>query len=152
MKTNELINIIINNTGLKNNKNIEKLKSILNKFIKYNLDLSWGLIVLRIYSINSVACYRLLEMVFNGLVQKIDVSWFLHSNFDFEQRAAIYFGLLANVDVSIYANLLFDAGQMRIIREGLKHNIDVSIFADPKISANKMLEEFAKIINLKNKY
>ena len=58
--------------------------------------------------------------------------WF--NQFDKYQQEEILIGLEEKLDVSIYAKTEFNWEQMKEIREGLKNNIDVSIYAKPNFT------------------
>ena len=61
-----------------------------------------------------------MEIIRYGLKDRLDVSIYIDTKFNYSQMREIYRGLRDGLDVSIYANPKFDSNQMEIIRYGLE--------------------------------
>lgn len=66
--------------------------------------------------------------------------------FDVRQLNLIYEGLVNGLDVSIYAKPIYDTFQMYAIKRGLEEGLDVQLYTDPSLSVFDMAQIYDELL------
>ena len=91
-----------------------------------------------------------LEVIYDGIVNDINIDVYAKSYYDSDQMIEIKKGLERNLDISKYSNKELSWLQMAKIRKGLEEGIDVTKYNDPQYNYMEMEDIMVALRIFKN--